>query len=94
MIRLLDDRTKGIPPLLVAEVRAVGEQPGCARLDGGEWRPEVMSDGGEQGGSEGVRFHLQPGLLDLAVEGPSLDRERRLRRQRLQETDSGEENGS
>ena len=89
MIGLLDDRTEGIPPLLVAEVRALGEQPGCARLDGGEWRPEIMGHGGEQGGSEGVRFHLEPGLPDLAVEGRPLDRERRLRRQRLQETDLG-----
>ena len=87
VIGFLDDRAQHIPPLLVAVVRALGEQTGRARLDGCERRPEVVGDGGEEGGSESVRFHLQPGLSDLAVEGRPLDRERRLRRERLQEAD-------
>ena len=89
VIGFLDHRAEDIPPLLVAVVGALGEKTGCARLDGCERRSEVVGDGGEESGPESVRFHLEPSLPDLAVQGRPFDRERGLRGERLQQAELG-----
>ncbi len=82
---LVLDRLGQVEPVGGVQRALVRDQAGCRAQDGGQRRPQVVRQAGQQGRAQAFRFRRQPCVLDVGDEVGALYRDGGLIRQRAEQ---------